>query len=196
MIILGVCGRSGSGKSTVCEYFAKKGLVWIDCDKIYRRLTETRSDCLTAIEKEFGAEVIDRDRLDRKKMAQIVFHSSEKRAKLNEITHYFVLKEVNKALILAKKQAKKAAVLDVPLLFESGFDKICDITIGVIAKDNTALERIKTRDKISESEADLRLSAQISNSILREKCRYILQNDADLFELYRACDALLNTIGL
>ena len=129
----------------------------------------------------FGAEHIDTDKIARQVVepGSAVFSDRRKLAALNGITHPLVTKEVEKRLADARKRQCPFAVIDAPLLFESGEDKLCDVTVGILADEQTRLLRILERDGIDREAAEKRLSAAKSNEYFRERCGYILENDSD-----------------
>ena len=179
-MIIGLCGRSGSGKSTVGEYYASLGINYIDTDKISREVTAAGTPCLKELAGHFGAGILREDgTLDRKLLASIAMNDENGYAKLNEITHRYIVartKELVKGDI---------TVIDAPLLFESGLDKECDVVIGVVASDLSCVRRVRKRDGISISAAHARLARQKSNDFLAQNCDYIIENRS-------TCRALLN----
>ena len=78
---------------------------------------------------------------------------------------------------------KEVIILDIPLLFESGLDEICDITLGIIADKNVKIERICKRDKININQAENRINKQLEDKILEKNCNYIIENNGSLKEL-------------
>ncbi len=175
--IIGLTGSSGSGKTTVCEIFAKNGFDIIDTDKIYHDLVENSLDMKNELACYFP-QVFENSVLNRKKLGEIVFNDSEKLQKLNEITHKFVENEV-----ILQINTKNKIILDVPLMFEAKFDKFCEKVIGVIANDEIKIKRICKRDSISEDYAKIRLKNQKNTSFYTEHCDIIIENNEDLLEL-------------
>ncbi len=176
---IGICGRSGSGKSYVCSVFSSFGGLHIDTDKVYHDLLEPRrgrmSACAAKIVSVFGDEVADGTRIDRKRLGAIVFSDPEKLVILNRTVHPYILRKTKK---LVAECEKPFALIDAPVLFESGFDRFCDFTVAVVADDETCISRIAKRDGISEEEALKRLSSQISKEELIEKCDFSVNNSA------------------
>ncbi len=196
-MILGICGGSGSGKSLVCSILSDLGYPVIDADKIYHTLISTESECVRAIFLRFGAAVFDKDgRVDRKALGSLVFKDPIALADLNKITHEHVLNEMDKQILAFKANGHKNIVCDVPLLFESGFDKKCDYTIAVIADYSLRIKRITLRDKISPESAALRISKQISDSELIRKCDFVIDNNASVEKLKGKIDFIINKIGM
>lgn len=182
--IIGLCGRSGSGKGYVSKCFAAAGIPCVDTDKVYRGLVdmedEPPSECLAELMHEFGEDILtDRGALDRRALASIVFApgAGEKLKMLNQITHKYILAEVQRIITVLANKGYSAVIVDAPVLFESGFDKICDVTVCVTAADEVCIERIMSRDSISYAEAYRRLLNQTGADELRRKCDYEIVND-------------------
>ena len=176
-VVIGLCGSSGAGKGYVSSVFCSFGALHIDTDAVYHSLLEPSgnrmSPCVKAIKKEFGDSVIDGVRLDRKALGDIVFADANLRARLNEITHAFIKR---KTLKMIRSTMAPSAVVDAPLLFESGFDKFCDYTVCVTADTETKIERIMKRDGITREDASRRLSSQKSDDELMLLCDYSIDN--------------------
>lgn len=183
MKIIGLTGNSGAGKSTMCEILKDKyDVEIIDADMVAKELTCYKSNYLNSIIKEFGKEIIDENgNLNRKKLANIIYNNTIKREKLNKITFVYVVEEIRKKIERVDKS--KTVVIDAPLLFESGLDKICDLKIGIIAKDSTKLERICKRDNIDEQTAKKRIDIQLENEYLLEHSDIIIENNSSIYEL-------------
>lgn len=181
MLIIGLTGPTGAGKGTFSQIAVRAfGAEHIDTDKIARQVVEPGSAGLAALVGYFGNGILRADgSLDRKKLAAIVFSDRRKLAALNGITHPLVKKEVEKRLADARERLCPFAVIDAPLLFESGEDKLCDVTVGILADEQTRFLRILARDGIDREAAEKRLSAAKSNEYFRERCGYILENDSD-----------------
>lgn len=178
--IIGLCGGSGSGKGTVAKMFSEFNISSIDTDKVYHMLTSGKSPCLDALVSEFGKEILSEDgSLNRKKLAQIVFSgedSENKRLILNRISHRFVLDKTREMLADFKKQGIPAAIVDAPLLFESGFDAECDVVIAVTADEDIRVARIAERDGITADSARARIKTQLSDEYLIEHSDYVIDN--------------------
>ena len=185
--VIGLCGGSGSGKGTVAELFSEFGIPSIDTDAVYHTLIEHKSPCLDALVEEFGESILAEDgSLDRHKLSEIVFvgeNSPEKRRRLNQIAHKFVLERTREILDEYRASGKVAALVDAPLLFESGFNKECDFVIAVIANENIRMMRIVKRDKIPMKNAKLRIRTQLPDEYLVANSKYTIKNDGKLSEL-------------
>jgi len=178
---IGLCGRSGSGKQYVGDMFGDYGIPSIDTDKVYRELlmpiNGQMSPCLCEIVSVFGDSVVENGVLNRGKLAAIVFSHRKMLLKLNDITHKYIFEETEKRIAQYEKDGYKAVIIDAPVLFESGFDKICNILLCVTASDAACLRRILRRDGITEEKAMERLKNQYSVEDLRSKCDFEITND-------------------
>ena len=182
MIKIGLCGSSGSGKGRVCEILKEYGFYHIDTDKIYNDIVNIKgSECLKELCDFFGSEILlPNGGLDKKSLAKKVFEdeNSEKNLKvLNSIAHRHIRKKVEEILALLEEENCKAAIIDAPVLFESGFDDMCDYTSFVSASRETKIERIIKRDNISREKALVRLNSQLPDEELRKKCNFEIKND-------------------
>ena len=196
MKVIGLCGGSGSGKSTISSFFATHNILPINTDEIYRNITSHRTECINGLERAFGAEIINSDgSLNRKKLAPIVYADTEKQRILNGIAHYHVLNEVRLIIEEAEKKEYFAVLVDAPLLYESGFDKECDATVAVVADFEKRVERITIRDGISHEEAKGRINSQIPDSELIKKADYVIYNNADVEALKEQVSAVVLKIN-
>jgi len=161
--IIGILGGICSGKSTVAAEFAKLGCKVIDADEIAGELLE-REAIRQKIAACFGQEILDSTgRIDRKKLAGIVFHDARKLAQLNKIIHPAVFERIERLIELYNDQEEvKAIVLDMPLLVEVGWDKRCDKLIFVDCNRQLRLKRAKEKGLFCEDELKIRENFQIS----------------------------------
>ena len=198
MKIIGLCGGSGSGKGSACKFFQEFGIPCIDTDAVYREITSAPGECLTALRNEFGSEIItESGTLNRKKLASIVFSdedSNSRLEKLNEITHKFILDETRHRLDNYGAMDVVAAIVDAPALFESGFDRECDVLVLVVAEKELRISRIMSRDGITRKEAEQRINSQMSDADLITRCDYMIRNDHDLSYLKQEVKTVLKKI--
>ena len=184
MKILGLTGGSGTGKSAACTAFARLGCGVIDADVTYRTLCDTCEPMLKEIQNVFGDVFSTDGKLDRKKLGAIVFADAQKLQQLNAITHPYIRQAARDAFAAYSKRGCLLCIYDAPVLFEGQMETLCDKTCAVLAARNTRIARIMARDAITEEYAALRIDAQKDDAFYRERCDYIVQNDADLDTLY------------
>lgn len=163
--------------------FEKYGLHCLDTDKVSRMVCEPHMPCTLELARAFGSDILrDDGSLDRKALAKRVFVSDEREkntALLNSITHKYILDEADKWLESEAHRGAPAAVVDAPVLFESGYNKKCDYIIGVLASKETRLARVMARDGIDRELALKRISAQQSDDFYLENCSAVFYNDTD-----------------
>ena len=191
--LLGITGMIGSGKSTAAKIFEEFGAFRVSSDDLAKVYTSEKSPIKDKIALSLGKEVIGPDgNLDRKKIAQIVFFDTKKLQILNGLIHPLVLKDF---LTLADSiQEGRIIAWEIPLLFETGSEKICDATLTVFTDEETAYARVKNRNNISKTEFLARLSNQMS---IKDKLRlsdFSIENDGKTEDLRDACGAIYNKI--
>ena len=170
--IIGITGRSGSGKTHVSQQLAR-GHKLIDADAFYDDMLKNHNEMLFELESAFP-EAFLQGILDKKLLSKQVFASEAKLNLLNEITHKHIIYELNKVLFYSKEEM---IYIDAPTLFESGFDKYCTCIIGVVAGYETCLRRIMERDGLTREQAELRLSRQKPLEFFLEHCDKIIENE-------------------
>ena len=186
-IVIGLCGRSGAGKSYVSKLFASEGIPSVDTDAVYREMTSSPSDgklsdCMKELVAEFGDGILSEDMsLNRRALADAVFSDNGKAmlSKLNEITHRHILSETDKRLAVFCEEGYTAAIVDAPLLFESGYDKKCDYIMVATAPEDVLVERIISRDGVEREHAEKRLKAQLSESEIVSRADFVINTNVD-----------------
>ena len=194
MIVIGLCGGSGAGKSVVSSLFDEFDVKHIDTDKVYHKIISTDTPCSRELIASFGDAVVTDGLVDRKKLGKIIFSDLGKRSELNSIAHRHILNEVRTLLESYRASGAAGAIVDAPLLFESGFDKECDFTIAVIADKAVRINRITNRDNISVETAGARINAQLADEELLAKCDFTINNSGSTEELREQVRSLYNTI--
>lgn len=173
-LIVGLTGGIATGKTTVACVFGKLGAQVICCDEIAHRALWKNTKTYKKIVAEFGLAILDkRKRVDKKRLADIIFKSKHKRGVLEEIIHPFVFEK----LFLYVKKARGILIIDVPLLFETGFEKYVDVTILVACSKRTQKKRLTKRDVLSVKEVESRLKAQMPLDKKRKKADWVIENE-------------------
>ena len=190
-MIIGITGGTGCGKTTLLNEIQKLGGLVLDCDAIYHKLLRTDEAMLAAIEARFPG-VVEVGALNRKKLGSIVFSDAAALLDLNTITHGAVRQEVLRQL----ENQPKLAAIDAIGLFEGGLAELCDVTVAVTAPPEQRIRRLMQRDGISEEYARNRIAAQHEDGWFRERCDYVLENDADLDAFATKCIAFLRHLGI
>lgn len=177
MIIIGITGPTGSGKTTALSELRVLGGCSLDADAIYHQLLESSSALRSELESRFGSMTDEAGRFDRKKLGAVVFRDPSALTDLNAITHQYVEAEINARLSRAEQEGYPAAAIDAIRLFESGAAELCDVTLAITAPPETRIRRIMAREGISEEYARARVAAQQTDDFYKQACDYVLIND-------------------
>ncbi len=179
--IIGILGGVGSGKSTVADEFAKLGCKVIDADKIAHELLDKKTvqDKIVAL---FGKNILDSSgKIDRKKLADVVFADADKLSSLNKIVHPFVLGRAEELIKRYNRQNQvKAIVLDMPLLVEVGWAKRCDKLVFVDCGWQLRIDRAKKLGIFGENQLKIRENFQISLDNKANIADNMVDNNPDL----------------
>ena len=169
MKIIGLTGGIACGKSTVSKALRALGACIIDADALAHELSQPNQALFNAYVQRFGMAIVTPGgTLDRAAIARLIFTDPTMRAEVEQISHPLIRRAVEERLRMAEKEQKRAAVLDVPLLFEAGWDALADEVWVVALPPEEQLTRLLARDKtMSEGEARSRIAAQMP---LAEKC--------------------------
>lgn len=178
MLVIGLTGNYGMGKSTVLPIFKKLGALTVDTDKIVKRLL-TRKLILKKIRSVFGKEVFnDNGSLNREKIADLVFKDDNMRRYLEDILHPLVFDEIEKYL-KKRKNKYQIAIIEIPLLFERGYEDRFDQTIVIHTKENVAIKRLENQG-INRERVLMRLRSQIPIELKIEKADYLIDNNGTI----------------
>lgn len=184
MIVVGLTGGIGSGKSTVSDILKEQGIPVIDGDLIAREVVEPHMPAYEEIVRAFGTEVLRQDgKLNRKRIGEIVFSDPEKLSLLNSITHKEIHRIILERLGALKETGSFLVFLDAALLFETGFDQLTDWVWVVDAPEDIRVERIQKRDGLREEEIQKRIRSQMPRKLRNEKGDLILDNSKGREEL-------------
>lgn len=189
--VVGLTGPTGSGKSEVARVWKDQHFPMIDADVLARRVVEPGQPALEELVAEFSEDILHEDgTLNRRQLAKRAFATPEDTAKLNAITHPRIIDLSNKILMQFEQMRERIAVIDAPLLFESGMEAICDLTVAVVAPAAMRLERIRQRDELTEAQAKARMSAQQEEAYYTSRASITLRNEGDLAQLRRQAEEL------
>lgn len=195
VMIVGLTGQTGAGKSTVSEIFAKNGFAVINADHISRIVVEKGTDCLKELADIFGSGILNSDEtLNRKALAAIVFTDKAKLEMLNSIIYPYITTEILSQIKQYSDKGNKLILLDAPTLFESHSDDFCEIIISVTANPETRKKRIMERDNITAEQAQNRMDSQLDTEYFIEHSDYIIENNDSFDVVYDISKELADKI--
>jgi dephospho-CoA kinase len=178
VMVVGLTGQTGAGKSTVSKIFASNGFAVIDADQVARKIVEKGTKCLDEIADLFGQSVINEDgTLNRKGLAAIVFSDKSKLEALTTITYPYITGEILRQIRVHSLRGEKLILLDAPTLFESRADDFCEIIISVLADAELREKRIIARDSLTAEQARKRMNSQLNEEFFRSHSDYIIHNN-------------------
>ena len=195
MLVIGLTGGTGSGKGCVSASFLQFNINAIDTDKVSRIVCEKGAPCLNELVSFFGQSILNPDKtLNRRALASIAFSDKQKLESLNKITHKHILAYTRNWLEEQKANGRVAAIVDAPLLYESGFDKECDKIITVISDRETRTKRIIARDNLSLEDAEKRLNNQGDDEFYIQKADFIITNNGTLNDVDKQVKEIYNQL--
>jgi len=177
---VGLTSGIGAGKSAVAGIFASLGALVVDTDEIAREVVAPNSDGLMDIARVWP-QTIRSGALDRAALADIVFSDSSARERLNALLH----PHIRRIALEREEHAKpgQLVVHVVPLLFETGYDRLVDRSVLVVAPLEARIARLAERDKLDEPRVRARMAAQIEPERARDGADFIIENDGNLAHL-------------
>lgn len=195
MYLVGLTGGIATGKSTASAVFRERGIPVIDADLIAREVVEPSQPAYRKLRAQFGNEIFDDENggvLVRAKLAQLIFSNPEIRRKVNAITHPEIRKEIFRQILRNFFSGAKYVVLDTPLLFEVGYDKVVQKIVLIDCSASQQLERLKARDNLDEASALARIEAQMSMAEKRSRSTHIIDNSGDRSSTIEQVNAVID----
>lgn len=176
---IGITGGIGSGKSSVCKVFKVLGVPVFEADVVAKKLIESDPEIRNGLINLFGADIYSPNgRLDRKKLAGLIFNNDIQLQKVNELVHPAVRANF---LNWVEEQNAPYVIHEAAILFESGFYKIMDHTILVSAPEQERIDRVSRRDKVTEDQVRERMQKQWPDAEKRKLATFEIKNaDSDM----------------
>ncbi len=162
MLIIGLTGGIGSGKSSVAKWFKEQGIPVLDADQIVHSLFHDDQDILTELVEEFGEEILDtQGKINRQVLGRKIFDDDQARHKLEKIVHPRVSKKMQQEQIKLENEGFQLCIWDVPLLLEGGLEDSVDQVWVVWVPREVQIQRVLGRDKLTREEIMARIMAQM-----------------------------------
>jgi dephospho-CoA kinase len=191
MILAGLTGGIGSGKSTVSRMLAERGAVVVDADLLAREVVEPGTPGLTEVVRAFGPSVLLADgSLDRAALGSLVFGEPAALARLNGIVHPRIAERTAERIAAARRSGAAVVVHDVALLVENGLAGSYDVVVVVATDPATQLDRLVRLRGMDPAQAQQRIAAQSSLEAKLAVATHVLRNDGPLDDLSAQVDRL------
>lgn len=196
MKIIGLTGGIASGKSSVSRALRELGAMVIDADETAHQLMEPQCPAWKDIVATFGPDILNEDQtINREKLGAIVFNHPEALAQLNQLTHPRVMESFKEILREIRNTNPYAVVfLEVPLLYETHMERICDEVWVVWVDRETQIQRLMNRNGFTREEAIIRIEAQMPLDEKARRADLLLDNRASLEETIRIASSYYNAI--
>ena len=174
MIKIGITGGIGSGKSVIASLLELSGVPVYIADTESKRLTETSPVIREKLTALFGETLYKAERLDKKLLASLIFGNPERLKQVNAIIHPEVDRHFQ---AWAEKQNTPLCAIESAILFESGFNRVVDVSLMVYAPMEVRIRRVLKRDAVSREEVVRRIDSQLPDEVKKAKSDYVIFND-------------------
>jgi dephospho-CoA kinase len=186
---IALSGGIATGKSTVCSLFNLHGFLTIDADKIAHKLLDKNHNFISST---FGSQYVDDGKVQRKKLAPIIFGNQQNKKILESFLHPLIKEEIIKESKIFE-QNQKPYLIDIPLFFETKNYDI-DKSIVVYTTKDTQIQRLIKRDNISYDEAIEKISNQMDIEEKKSLAKYVIDNNQDLKYLQKEIENIKDKI--
>lgn len=190
--VLGITGGIATGKSSVVQHFIDLGFPVVDADIIARHLLDQNEQAYNEVVKVFGSEILQENgEINRQALGALVFNHSDKLKQLDELMAPF-LQESILAAIKQASQNQKLVIVDVPLMYEKGYDEWMDQVAVVYCTPNQQLKRLMQRNQLTEKEAKQRMDSQLPIEMKKILAEVVFDNSNDLTQTIQQVDTWLS----
>lgn len=192
--VIGLTGGIASGKSTISRYLIQKGMAVVDADQLVHDLQAQGGRLYQVLVNHFGPQIVDGDgNLDRPKLASLIFSNPDSLRESSILQDQIIREELAEELH-RKKQGEAVVFLDIPLLFEKGYEDWCDEVWLVVVDEETQLQRLMARNGYGLEDAQKRIRSQFSLEEKRKRADKIIDNSGSLDATYAQLDSELHAV--
>ncbi|SDZ78481.1 dephospho-CoA kinase [Selenomonas ruminantium] len=189
--VIGLTGGIASGKSTMARFFRDKGAAVLSADTIAFALAKPRQILYRLYVAHFGERILQADgTLDRRAIGRLVFDNDAERQWLDETTHPILERAMRRQIAVKQTKNFPVIILDVPLLFEAGWDKMTEENCLVFVDEAVQLTRLMRRNGYTEAEARARIAAQMPLSEKKKRADTFIDNNGSLEESFLQAEKL------
>lgn len=190
--VLGITGGIATGKSSVVQHFIDLGFPVVDADIIARHLLDQNEQAYNEVVKVFGSEILQENgEINRQALGALVFNHPDKLKQLDELMAPFLQKSILAAIKQAS-QNQKLVIVDVPLMYEKGYDEWMDQVAVVYCTPNQQLKRLMQRNQLTEKEAKQRMDSQLPIEMKKLLAEVVFDNSNDLTQTIQQVDTWLS----
>jgi dephospho-CoA kinase len=198
MLHVGLTGSIASGKSYTASLFAELGAHIINADRVVHELLAYGTKTYGKIVEAFGAQILDRNmRIDRRRLAQIIFFDEKRRLQLNRLTHPEIHGEIlSRIFDLEQKSSSGIIIVDAALMVETGGYKMYHRLVVVACEPGLQLSRLMRRDALTEKEAKARIAAQMPIEKKIKLADYVIDTSGTLIQTHNQVEAVYRDLLL
>ena len=191
MLVIGLTGGIGTGKSEVSRILRECGAAVIDADLVGHEAYRPHSPAWREIVDTFGGNILEPSgEIDRKRLGGIIFNDPEARAKLNSIMHPRMAEMVKEKIDLLRQQGEEVVVLEAAVLVEAGWDSLVDEIWVTYSPEMEVVERLHQRNNLSEQEARSRIRSQLPHEERAKHAHVTVRNSGSMDELLEEVKSL------
>ena len=192
--VIGLTGGIGCGKSEAAAYLKTLGAAHVDADEISRSLTAEGGEALPEIRRVFGEAAFNEDgSLDRTSLGKLVFGNEPARRAMEGIIHPLVQRTMLMRMDAAAQEGVKVVILDVPLLFETGMDALCDETWTLYLDHDRQVDRVMMRDGLTREQAEARVASQMPAEERNKRATHAVNTDQPIEKTRAVLEGLYRT---
>lgn len=192
MIKVGLTGGIATGKTTVTNHLKALGFKVIEADEIAREVLDIYPEILDYLKRTYGEKIFTKGQLNRRLLGKIIFRNEIHREEYEKVIMPRILEEIKKRF---QTTDEDMIFLDAPLLFEEGLDEDVNYTLTVYVRHSIQLKRLMERDGYTKDEAQKRINAQMSLDEKASRSDYVLFNEGEREETFRALEKILHLLG-
>ena len=197
MLVIGVTGNFGTGKTTVCQMLADLGAAVVNADELGHQVLVSNKQIRNRLAEAFGPSILTKGNvIDRKKLADVAFKNSDSQAKLNRIMHPMIYELVEKEISQLMQSGYTIVTLEAALLIEANWNKLVDQIWVTTASQDTIVARLKSQRGFTESEINSRLSRQLPAQEYVKHADVVINTDCSRKELKQKITELWHNLDI
>ena len=194
MLVIGLTGGIGTGKSEAARHMVSLGAALIDADAVGHEAYRPNAEAWQRVVKAFGEGILQPNgEIDRRSLGAIVFSDPEQLARLNGIMHPLMARMVQEKIVALETEAAEVVVVEAALLFEAGWDSLVQEVWVTDASEEAVIHRLEQRNGMSEEEARKRLGSQMNRNERLDRADIVIDNSGDVADMFSAIDELWET---